>query len=249
METLLLIIWLSLAEGSEFCLPRLSAFGEAGIGLVSAAGASICGRTCPLGTAITDQSVNASSCLPWCVIRVIIPHLFTYFHMLPRALPKIVAESEPVGQSHVLVSYPPDSSRVYVYPCHARHCSPAGRYQDTGVAPITCARCPAGSYSAVVGATSLATCQPCATGQRSPAGASACSVACPLGTNATTSTSNQCFQCQGGRFRCPASSLRGERRLGGTMRSTQLVADADVNCRAGFYKVATSSGKSFCTPW
>lgn len=32
------------------------------------------------------------------------------------------------------------------------------------------------------------------------------------------------------------------------MRSTQLVADADVNCRAGFYKVATSSGKSFCTP-
>lgn len=134
--------------------------------------------------------------------------------------------------------------------CGHRSCpappSPMGRYRDASASPITCARCPAGTYSALVGATDLASCQPCAVGLRSPAGASACSATCPVGTNATTSTANQCFPCQGGVLTCAAS--RGERRLAGTSRRAQ--GDAlTVDCRAGFYKVLASSGESLCVPW
>lgn len=91
---------------------------------------------------------------------------------------------------------------------------PAGSYglrAGTAGADIGCVKCPAGTHSSTLNATSIATCAACPPGTMSPVlgavNASVCE-ACPTGTYAQ-SGSEECLPCPAGSY----SSVRGARRV------------------------------------
>ena len=73
----------------------------------------------------------------------------------------------------------------------------AGTWSAGGIISNSCNACPAGTYTASTGTTSLAGCFACALGRYSAAGASTCSL-CQPGTYASASGSTACTPCPAG---------------------------------------------------
>ncbi|KAJ1471547.1 hypothetical protein T484DRAFT_1843660 [Baffinella frigidus] len=109
-------------------------------------------------------------------------------------------------------------------------CDP-GTYKDA-LGIETCALCPAGSFSAAVGAADASTCSPCPAGSYSAAGAEACDL-CHAGSYAVAPGA---LSCAG----CPAGSS--------TAVEGASDAAACVPCEVGTYKSGSGAGTCVVCP-
>lgn len=139
----------------------------------------------------------------------------------------------------------------------------AGTYSPYAGVLDECLKCPPGTFSTAVGATSISTCTACPTGTSSNLGASSSSgcFSCPFGTFADTVT-GVCMKCPLGRFGnitglsatcypCPAGSttaVRGAQSCDVCSSGTYSAAPASPSCTAcPRSSYADSLGSTTCT--